>query len=392
MIYILLHEFIIYNNIGTVPMTHPVVITGTGIYVPPEIISNEELVDCFNRYVANSNEANKQAIEAGECEALQESSDIFIVKASGIKRRHVITREGILDPDDMVPHLPQRTAEEGTWQCAFACAAAKVALEDAGRQPEDMDAVIMTCSNVERPFPSIAIEVQEAMGIKGFGFDMNVACSSATFALVNAKALILSGAAKRILIVNPELASPMIDYRVRDNHFIFGDAASAMVIESSQVCDPHKGFALCGEQLFTHYSENIRSEFGLLNQWSNNLGKKVPFFIQEGRKVFKEVVPMVETHIRTHLKKAGKDIKAVARFWLHQANANMNNLIMQKLLGVEIDKDTAPQVLAEYANTGSAGSIIAFHENKNDLTQGALGVLCSFGAGYSIGSLLLEKR
>ncbi|MHA7841383.1 MAG: beta-ketoacyl-ACP synthase III [Gammaproteobacteria bacterium] len=373
-------------------MVQSVAITGTGVYVPPEVINNKELVDCFNHYVAAFNETNKEAIAAGECEPLQESSDAFIVKASGIKQRHVITREGVLDPCDMVPHLPQRSREEGTWQKEFSCAAAEGALKEAGIMPEDIDGVIMTCSNVERPFPSIAIEVQEAMGIKGFGFDMNVACSSATFALVNAKALIQSGMAKRILIVNPELASPMIDYRVRDNHFIFGDAASAMVVESADVCAGDQGFTIGSEQLVTQYSENIRSEFGFLNQWGSNLGKRVPFFIQEGRKVFKEVVPMVENHIRQHLKKVGKDIKSVARFWLHQANANMNTLIMQRLLGDELEEKRAPQVLAHYANTGSAGSIIAFHENKNDLTQGDLGVLCSFGAGYSIGSLLLEKR
>jgi beta-ketodecanoyl-[acyl-carrier-protein] synthase len=79
------------------------------------------------------------------------------------------------------------------------------------------------------------------------------------------------------------------------------------------------------------------------------------------------------------------------RFWLHQANLSMNQFVVRKLLGRDVNPDEAPIILDEFANTASAGSIIAFHRNKADFQAGDLGVICSFGAGYSIGSAILKK-
>jgi len=84
-------------------------------------------------------------------------------------------------------------------------------------------------------------------------------------------------------------------------------------------------------------------------------------------------------------------LKSVKRLWLHQANLGMNKLIAKTLLGREVELDEAPVILDEYANTSSAGSVIAFHKFRSDLTPGDYAVLCSFGAGYSIGSVILRK-
>jgi beta-ketodecanoyl-[acyl-carrier-protein] synthase len=81
----------------------------------------------------------------------------------------------------------------------------------------------------------------------------------------------------------------------------------------------------------------------------------------------------------------------VRRFWLHQANLGMNQLISRKLLGRDATPDDAPVILDEFANTASAGSIIAFHRHKSDIEVGQVGVICSFGAGYSIGSVIVKK-
>jgi beta-ketodecanoyl-[acyl-carrier-protein] synthase len=83
---------------------------------------------------------------------------------------------------------------------------------------------------------------------------------------------------------------------------------------------------------------------------------------------------------------------SVRRFWLHQANLSMNQLIVKRLTGGEVTPDIAPLILDEYANTSSAGSIIAFHLHKSDLKAGDLGVICSFGAGYSVGCVVVRKR
>ena len=115
-------------------------------------------------------------------------------------------------------------------------------------------------------------------------------------------------------------------------------------------------------------------------------------FHQAGRKVFKEVCPMAADHIESHLSRHNLTPADVRRWWLHQANINMNTLICKRLLGREASKEEAPIVLDEYANTASAGSVIAFGLYHQDLDAGDVGILCSFGAGYSIGSLVVQKR
>jgi beta-ketodecanoyl-[acyl-carrier-protein] synthase len=114
-------------------------------------------------------------------------------------------------------------------------------------------------------------------------------------------------------------------------------------------------------------------------------------FYQEGRKVFKEVCPMAAEHISSHLAQLGLAPSGVRRFWLHQANLAMNQLISRKLLGRDATADDAPVILNEFANTASAGSIIAFHRHHADIKTGDVGVICSFGAGYSIGSAVLRR-
>ena len=101
---------------------------------------------------------------------------------------------------------------------------------------------------------------------------------------------------------------------------------------------------------------------------------------------------MVAETIMGHLDSLGLTPDQLKRMWLHQANLNMNQLIARRVLGRDASEEEAPVILNEYANTSSAGSIIAFHRHKADLKGGDLGVICSFGAGYSIGSVVVRKR
>ena len=101
---------------------------------------------------------------------------------------------------------------------------------------------------------------------------------------------------------------------------------------------------------------------------------------------------MAAAHLEAQVAAVGLKTSDIRRWWLHQANLNMNQLIARRLLGTDPTHDTAPTVLDRYANTASAGSIIAFAQNHEDLRSGDHGVICSFGAGYSIGSLVLQKR
>ncbi len=368
-----------------------VVISATGLWHPAESISNAELVASFNTYVERYNAEHAAEIEAGEVEALLPSSVEFIEKASGIKRRYVLDKEGALDAESMVPRIPERPNEQLSLMAEVSVKAARQALERAGRDPGDVDAVICSCSSLQRPYPALAIEVQNELGAGGFGYDMNVACSSATFAIQNACDIVRAGHARSALVVNPELCTGHLNYRDRETHFIFGDAAVAVLVERADIA-PKGAWAVLGTKLQTRFSNNIRNNFGFLNRCDEaHRDDPDKLITQQGRKVFKEVVPLVSEMILQHMAELSLKPSDMRRLWLHQANSNMNRLIGDRVLGHEASQDEAPTVLDVYGNTAGAGSIIAFHLHSDDLKTGDKGLICSFGAGYSAGSIFVQK-
>ncbi|MCC6482960.1 beta-ketoacyl-ACP synthase III [Sphingorhabdus sp.] len=367
------------------------VISATGLYTPSDTISNEELVASFNAYVDLYNAQNPDA------EPLVHSSVEFVEKASGIKSRHVIDKTAIIDPAIMEPRYAERPNDQISLMAEIGVAACRDALARAGRDIADVDAVLCAASNMQRGYPAMAVEIQHELGMeRGFGFDMNVACSSATFGIQTAADYIRSGNARSVLVVNPEITSGHLNWRDRDSHFIFGDVATAILVEAKDLA-PARHWEILGTRLKTQYSSNIRNNFGFLNRAHgqgpvDQSGPKTDkLFVQEGRKVFKEVVPMVAHMIVDHAADLGLDGSALRRLWLHQANQGMNRLISQRVLGHEANEDESPTVLDTYANTSSAGSIIAFHKHNDDLKAGDTGLICSFGAGYSAGTVFVRK-
>jgi len=334
-----------------------VVISGSGFYAPPEAISNEELVETYNQYA--------------KAHGLPESSSEFILKASGIKKRHVHAKKDILDIHAM---------KGATFpiQIDMALKATDTALTQANKVPTEIDAVICSSSVQERYFPAMAIELQNRLGISGYAFDMQAACSSATFGIDMATALVQSGQANAVLMVTSEPCTPRVNYKDRDSHFIFGDAAVAVIVERKDTCKSQNTFEIISRKLFTQFSCNIGQT-------------KEGHFTQQGRVVFKEIVPMVPQFILKHLAENHLTPQDIKRYWLHQANINMNNLIAEKILGRTPSFEEAPIILDEYANTGGAGSIIAFHLYQKGIHSNDLCLLSSFGAGYSIGSIILKK-
>ena len=368
-------------------------ISGTGLFTPKESITNEELVSSFNKFVDEYNESNKESIQTGEVSALEKSNADFIEKASGVKSRYVQDKSGILDTSFMRPKLRERSENELSNLAEIGAIAARDAISNAKIDPDKIDAVIVACSNLERPYPAIAIEIQNELGIKGFAYDMNVACSSATFGIQNIYDMIKSGSIRSAVMINPEMCSGHLNFKDRDCHFIFGDVATAVVLEElkeEQVSD--NCYEVLGTKLLTEFSNNIRNNYGFLNNSSpEGIGKADKLFHQNGRKVFKEVVPKVASLIKDHLESHSIDINNIKGMYLHQANESMNKLISKYLLGFEADQSLAPIVLDEYANTSSAGSIIAFHKNNENLSKNDLAIICSFGAGYSIGNVIVKK-
>jgi len=368
-----------------------VAITGTGVFTPSETITNDELVVAFNAYADKQNAANADAIAAGDMAAVPHSSADFILAASGIEQRYVLNKSGILDPNRMAPSLPPRSDDAPSIMAEIGVDACQKALTEAGVDPADIDLVICAASNHERAYPAIAVEIQQLLGAGGFAFDMNVACSSATFGIQTAADMIKSGSIRRALVVNPEICSAHLEWRDRDCHFIFGDVATATLLERDEdLKKPH--FKVLSTRCATQFSNNIRNNNGYLRRAHDEMEDRRDMqFMQNGRKVFKEVLPLVSQHIANHM--ADEDIQAdgLKRLWLHQANKTMNDYIGKKVLGREPEKGEQPNILQDYANTSSAGSIIAFSQNSDDLQPGDTGIICSFGAGYSVGSVIVKR-
>jgi beta-ketodecanoyl-[acyl-carrier-protein] synthase len=369
-----------------------VVISGTGLYRPPHVITNAELVEAFNAYVGLQNEKNAAAIAAGSLPALAPSSVEFIEKASGIQQRYVLDKSGVLDPTRMYPRFQERPDDQISLMAEIAADASNQALAAAGKTGAQVDAVLCASANMQRAYPAMAVEIQQAIGAGGYGFDMNVACSSATFAIEQAANAVRAGTATCVLVVNPEITSAHLEWRDRDCHFIFGDVCTAVIVEKAETATSADQWEILGTRLATQFSNNIRNNFGFMNRAedSDPLARDKTFR-QEGRKVFKEVVPLAAAHIEAHLAQLGFEPKGVRRFWLHQANLGMNQFVIRKLVGQEVGGDLAPLILDEYANTASAGSIVAFHHHHADMAPGEVGVICSFGAGYSVGSVVVRK-
>jgi beta-ketodecanoyl-[acyl-carrier-protein] synthase len=368
---------------------HRVMISGIGVVIPEASISNEELAASYNAYVDAENARRR---ETGE-PPLAKSDPDFIEHASGVRSRHVHTLAGILEPERMVPRIPARDDDDLSVMAEFGAAAARRALDDAGLSGADVDLVICAASHHQRPYPAIGIEIQNAIGAGGAAFDMGLGCSSAAAGLHVAANLVRAGGQRRVLLVTPELITGHLDFRDRQTHFIFGDAATALVVERMDEERPGR-FEVVDTRGWTQFSNNIRSNLGFLLRAGQEDPSVIPakgnLIKQVGNKVFKDVTVAGHRFIVDFLAEQGLTPDDIRRFWLHQANARMNAMILKLAFGREVGHDRAPMVLERLGNTAAAGAIIALKENHADMEPGDWGLLCAFGAGYSIGGALLR--
>jgi len=372
-------------------MSTGIAIVGSGTFFPSTVVNNEELCTAFNQFVRRENAKNADAIAAGTMQPLAESSPEFVLKASGIKERRLVDKTGVLDPDRMCPNIPDRPDSELCLQAEFAVKAAERALERAGRCGEDIDMVLLATANLQRMYPAIAMEVQNAIGARGFAYDLSVGCSSGTFPIQIAVDALRTGNASCALVVNPEIMSGHANWRDRDSHFIFGDAGTALVLEPIERARPGS-WEIVGTRLMSKFANTIRNNGGYLNRCDPaHQFDPDKLFYQQGRRVFKDVVPLASAFMLSHLESLGIEPGRVSRFWLHQANVKLNEAILKRMFSEEPTQERAPIVLDRYANTASTGSIIAFDHYNEDLAPGSIGVLCSFGAGYSIGSVIVRR-
>lgn len=367
---------------------HKAVITGSGVFHPEHEITNEELVDSYNAFLRRGTGGGDSALPYAD------ASPIF--KASGIRSRRVMDKEGILDVDRMRPRFVRRAATELSLQAEIGAHAARQALAGAGLEARRLGMVIAGATALERAYPAIAIELQQALGADdACAFDISAACSCATFAIATAADAIAAGSVDSALVVIPELATAQVDFRDRNSHFIFGDGAAAVVLQAADGVGAAGGFRILGHARHTRFSNAIRNDFGFLSRCIDEApeaAERLATFRQNGVKVMRDVVPMASRHILDHLGRLSIQPGDVERVWLHQANAHINKLICEKLFGRPVDERRAPSILAGYGNLAAAGALGVFHQFRDDLRSGAVGVLCSFGAGYSAGSIVVQRQ
>lgn len=368
------------------------VIRSVGWTAPEGRITNEELVGVFNTYADRFNNGNADAIASGELAAIPHSSEQFIEQASGILNRHVVDKDGLMDVDRMRPRIPHREKEALAFQAEFGLNAAKKALEKAGRTADDVDGLIVASSAQQRNFPGVSVEIQNALGMqRGWAFDMTMACASAIFAMQQARELIRTGQADAILIVCPEIMSAINHYRRREVHFIFGDAAAAVLLEAGD--REAGGWEVQGVRLETRWSNALRSDFGFMNHTEFEEGDEFEAFVdQDGHRVFRDVIPMASSVSSTLISDLGYEPHDIRRGWLHQANIRIVQAVVKKALAREPDADAAPIILDEFGNTSSSSVLMTFDLHSDDMKPGERGLMCAFGAGYGCGAAILEKR
>jgi beta-ketodecanoyl-[acyl-carrier-protein] synthase len=362
-----------------------IVISGVGIYTPPNKISTQELAKTFNDYLvsiqSSENKNNKYFIDPK-----------FVENVIGVENRYVVDKSGILNPNIMHPIIEKRSADQLSLQAEMGVNAAKEAIAKSGKEIQDIQAVIVACTDVERSTPSIAIEIQTNLGIKGFSFHMSVACASALFGLHTACNMIASGT-KTVLLVVPEITSALVNFRDRESAFIFGDASAALVIENFDYCTSAEVFEIISTELETMFSNNIRCDFGYLKKYDPEYNyEKKELMHMNGLQVFRDMIDFIPEHIKNHLLKNNLHPKDIKQFWLHQANLKMNRQIARNLFGGDESniQSRFPMIMNEYANTAAAGCIIALYHH-NDLENGEYGLISGFGAGYSVGSAVIQK-
>ncbi len=315
-------------------------IIGTGSFLPPTIIDNNELAK------------------------LVKTDDEWIREHTGIIERHIATDETT---------------------SFMATEAAKAAIENAGIDVREIDLILLATLSPERATPSMSCIVQDKIGaVNATCFDLNAACSGFVYALQTADAYIKAGMAKTALVIGAETLSKLVDWKDRSTCILFADGAGAAVVTESDHgiissvthSDGSKGMSLkCKD----------RSTRNFLNRKHED-----PHYIQMiGPDIFKFAVRRVPACIELLLQRAGVSREEVAYYVLHQANARIVASVSKKM---DIPLDRFPMNIEHCGNTSSASIPILLDEmnRKEMLKKGDKIVLCGFGGGLTWGAQLIE--
>ncbi|WP_406624781.1 beta-ketoacyl-ACP synthase III [Acidovorax sp. SDU_ACID1] len=318
-------------------------IAGTGSSLPPRRVTNDDLVA----------QLAQQGIE---------TSDEWIVERTGIRSRHF--------------------AERDVASSDLALEASRRALEAAGRQPQDIDLIIVATSTPDMVFPSTACILQHKLGANGCpAFDVQAVCSGFVYALTVADAMIQSGAASRALVVGAEVFSRILDFKDRTTCVLFGDGAGAVVLEASETP------GILASDLHAD-----GSHVGILCVPGNVYGGQIlgdPLLKMDGQAVFKLAVGLLDKAARATLDKAGLTDADIDWLIPHQANIRIMQSTARKL---KLPMDKVVVTVDQHGNTSAASIPLALDHavRAGQVKPGQTVLLEGVGGGFTWGAVLLK--
>ncbi len=307
----------------------------------------------------------ERVVENSEFEKTLDTSDEWIKSRSGIERRHF--------------------AAEGEYTSDLAVAAAKNALQDAGISADDIDAIIVATSTADNTFPSAATMVQAKLGMhNGFAFDVQAVCAGFVYALSNANALILSGQAKRVLVIGAETFSRLMDWEDRSTCVLFGDGAGALIIEAQEGSGANTDRGILATDLNSdgRYKDLLYVDGGVATQNTGHLR-------MEGREVFRHAIDKLAKTAHTALASAGLGNEDVDWIVPHQANLRIIKGTAQKM---KVPMDRVVVTVQDHGNTSAASIPLALSVGKErgQIKTGDLVVTEAIGGGLAWGSVVIR--
>ncbi|MGC1486491.1 MAG: beta-ketoacyl-ACP synthase III [Albidovulum sp.] len=323
-------------------MTIRAVVRGVGHYLPARVVPNSEF------------------------EGNLDTTDEWIKSRTGIERRH-FAAEG------------ETTSDLGT-------AAANAALADAGFGADDIDAIIVATSTPDLTFPSVATMIQAKIGMtKGFAFDVQAVCAGFVFALANANALILSGQARRVLVIGAETFSRILDFEDRGTCVLFGDGAGALLLEASEGQGTNTDRGILATDL---NSDGTQRDLLYVDGGVSTTGKAGQLRMQ-GNQVFRHAVEKLTQTAHTSLDKIGMSGEDVDWIVPHQANLRIISATAQRM---QVPMERVVVTVQDHGNTSAASIPLALSVGKQrgQIKEGDLLVTEAIGGGLTWGSVVLR--
>ncbi|MCU9836924.1 ketoacyl-ACP synthase III [Ruegeria sp. WL0004] len=322
-------------------MTGRAVVKGVGHYLPARIVPNSEF------------------------EKTLDTTDDWIRSRSGIERRHF--------------------AAEGETTSDLATKAAQAALDDAGLRADQIDAIVLATSTADLTFPSAATMVQARLGMtSGYAFDVQAVCAGFVYALSNANALIVSGQAKRVLVIGAETFSRIMDWTDRSTCVLFGDGAGALVLEAEESAGTPEDRGILAVDLNSdgRYRDLLYVDGGVSTQTTG-------FLRMQGNQVFRHAVEKLAQTAESALEKAGLHTADVDWIVPHQANIRIIQGTARKM-GLPMEKVVV--TVQDHGNTSAASIPLALSVGKQrgQIQRGDLIVTEAIGGGLAWGAVVLR--